>query len=647
MLLCAFCVVPRPPACPGIQTLPRGNAEVVFDSTLRRLVADGVKPEQLTGLGSDGAGVFSGINNGVWKVIRDLFAYCFTIHCVCHRQALAAGDAAKECDYLKRLFDVVEALGRHYTWSPVRMDALKKTLQEMYGSTGAHKMTKSATTRWLTHDQVTAMIYACLAGILDDLRSRGDGDTASPDLPADLRTGQADIKSAGFHKFMFTREFICFLCLARDVLPIMATLSRHMQARSIDFTVLEVEIPDAIAKIESQIEAPGPHWLGREDKIASVERELNEKVPRGHPSHHGRWINSWRKKWLQLVVAKMRERFPMVPKLAALTAVLQGDRCPGGADAGPDDTCDSMSTHLELIADHFSQEFPGDLQGLTSTVQQDQNNQQRQTGNEDGDEEMGSDGEAQAEAEPFRRFTKKQIKDAFKSFCVGCARTFRNRRPGYLKEANADRKKRLESFRVKATKAADRVNRLSNREHTAPASPPASLTTEITKMPWTEGFAAHFKDDIRKQDHPIFFFIGMAAMSVPMASVEPERYFSILRYIKDRLRSSLGSMQLDCLMELFLNTDFETDFDPATGPVGTSEAKVRAEDATSTLIERALKVWFSEGNRRISPTSEDEGSWLGLELGEDGIEPAEAVLGVAVERDADALAADLGPRRAR
>ena len=43
------------------------------------------------------------------------------------------------------------------------------------------------------------------------------------------------------------------------------------------------EIPDAIAKIESQIEAPGPHWLGREDKIASVERELKEKVPKGAP----------------------------------------------------------------------------------------------------------------------------------------------------------------------------------------------------------------------------------------------------------------------------------------------------------------------------------------------------------------------------
>ena len=165
-------------------------------------------------------------------------------------------------------------------------------------------------------------------------------------------------------------------------------------------------------------------------------------------------------------------------------------------------------------------------------MQQDQWHQQRAAGNKDGDEEMGSDGEAQAEAEPFRRFTKKQIKDAFKSFCVGHARTFRNRRPGYLKEANADCKKRLESFRVKAKKAADRVNRLSNRERTAPASPPASLATEITKMPWTEGFATYFKDDARKQDHPMSFFIGMAAMSVPMASVEPERCFSILRCIK-------------------------------------------------------------------------------------------------------------------
>ena len=633
-------------ACPptGIQSLPRGNAEITFDSTKKRLKADGVKAEQLAGFGSDGAGPFSGIHIGVWKVIRDLFAYCFTIHCVCHRQALAAGAAAKEVPYLSRLFDVVEALGRHYTWSPVRMDALQKTLMEMYGSTGSHKLTKSATTRWLTHDQVTAMIYACLAGILDDLNSRGDGDAANPDLPSDLRTGKADIKSAGFHKFMFTREFICFLCLARDVLPIMAALSRHMQARNVDFTVLEIEMPDAIAKIERQIETPGSHWLGREDKIKSVERELNVSVPRGHPTRTDRWMESWRKKWLLLVVANMKQRFPMVPKLAALSALLQGDSYPGGPDASLDDICDGMAAHIDLVAEHYSQECPADLQGFNSDVL---DQEEHEDGLDNGvDVEMDESNPSQ----PCRgRFTKQQIKDAFKAVCGSYAAHCRKRRVAYLSEANADRKKRLESFTTKAKKAADRVNRLSTRERVEPTSPPASLTTEMTNMPWAEGFGTCFKDDTRKTDHPIFFFIGMAAMAVPMASVDPERYFSILRYIKDRLRSTLGNHHLDCLMELFLNTDFEADFDPQSGPVGAAEAKARAADVTTMLIERALKVWFSAGSRRISALPADRQAWEGLKLLQDVDEDAaaEPELGVTVERDADALAADLAPRRAR
>ena len=582
----------------------------MFDSTLLRLKSDGVKPEQLTGFGSDGASPFSGQHNGVWKVIRDLFAYCFTVHCVCHRQALAAGDAAKEIPCLKRLFDVVEALRRHHTWSPSRMDGLRKTLMEMHGSTGPHKMTKSATTRWLTHDQVTAMTYNCLPGTLDDLNSRGDGDATNPDLPADLRTGKADIKSAGVHKFMCTREFICFLCLTRDVLPIMATLSRHMQARNIDFTVLEVEIPNAIAQIEGQIAAPGSCWLGREEKIASVERELNEKVNRGHPSRTDRWMESWRKKWLLKVVSNMRQRFPMVPKLAALTAVLEGDRFPGGPDADSDEICEAMEAHLELISDHFSQQFPADLQGLASDVQPnaDQGNA------DDSDSEMGD-----ADAEPHSRFTKKQIKDAFKVFCKGYAAHCRKRRVAYLAEANADRRKRLASFRTKAKKAADRVNRLSNRERIEPASPPASLTTEVTKMPWSEGFGTYFQSDVRKTDHPIFFFIGMAAMSIPMASVDPERYFSILRYIKNRLRSTLGKGHLDCVMELFLNTDFETDFDPKSGPVGKKEAKVKAADATTTLdsSELSRSGFRSPGASLLSPQTDWRGptssGWVTLQ----------------------------------
>ena len=425
--------------------MPRGNAEAVFESTKKRLIADGITAEQLAGFGSDGASVFSGSKNGVMKLIRAIFAYCFTIHCVCHRQALAAADAAKRVPYLKRMFDIIEALGRHYSWSPTRSASLRETLVSMYGG-GSTKVTKSATTRWLTHDQVTAMLWACLTGILEDLDSRGEGDAAGAALPADLRTGTADVKSAGFHAFMFQREFICMLALARDVLPVMAGLSRKMQGRSVDFTVLETEIPSAIQKIEDMVESPGPHWKAREAKIEEVERELGKRVPLGHPSHNDRWLQSWRKKFLMYTVEHMRERFPGVPTLASLHRILNTASYPASADAGPDEICDHLKGDLDLVAEHFSKPFQADFQGVSTSMGGDSGDD-----GDNGDEQQGEEGGMQ-------RFSIKAIKDEFKAFCKLYATVCRSFRLKHLKEVNSDRERRLAAFKIAAKKVSGKKN---------------------------------------------------------------------------------------------------------------------------------------------------------------------------------------------
>lgn len=85
----------------------------------------------------------------------------------------------------------------------------------------------------------------------------------------------------------------------------------------------------------------------------------------------------------------------------------------------------------------------------------------------------------------------------------------------------------------------------------------------------------------------------------------------MLRYIKNRLRLTLGRLHLDFLMELFLNTDFVAEFDKGTGPEATRLAKERAEEQTKDLIEHSLKRWFKQ-NRRIDVQPADKARWREL-----------------------------------
>ena len=56
----------------------------------------------LCGIGSDGAPVILGIHGGVSKLLKDQVPLLVANHCIVHRLALVAGQAAYEVNYLKR-----------------------------------------------------------------------------------------------------------------------------------------------------------------------------------------------------------------------------------------------------------------------------------------------------------------------------------------------------------------------------------------------------------------------------------------------------------------------------------------------------------------------------------------------------------------
>ena len=55
----------------------------------------------LKGLATDGASVMTGKKNGVATKLKELNPVLISVHCICHKLALACTDTNKEIDYIK------------------------------------------------------------------------------------------------------------------------------------------------------------------------------------------------------------------------------------------------------------------------------------------------------------------------------------------------------------------------------------------------------------------------------------------------------------------------------------------------------------------------------------------------------------------
>ena len=100
--------------------LPDSAARTITDSVCSLCKDFDFDMQKLCGLGSDGASVMLGVRGGVSRLLKDQIPFLVANHCVAHRLALAAGQAANEIPYLKRFKDILDQLYRFYENSSVR-----------------------------------------------------------------------------------------------------------------------------------------------------------------------------------------------------------------------------------------------------------------------------------------------------------------------------------------------------------------------------------------------------------------------------------------------------------------------------------------------------------------------------------------------
>ena len=339
----------------GIQCLPRGDAATVTAAIVYSFMQLQVALLKIIFTISDGAAVFAGQWTGVHQRLIDAGATNSAgIHCAPHKLPLWTVAAIKHFPWLFDVFfKTVEWCGRFFRFSYKRKSVFDE--QQDFLGMDPRKLVESAFTRWLTHDASTACLKDSFVALLNTFVALFTGvlvpDTAvAEELPGfDLGTG-GDVSAECLWKLMATYDFIYFLCMMRDILPLLAMTSRAMQGAAADFTILTVLMPQICDKIELMIENPGENQL-------DCDRLVNAAVDAGHrkagkpskPSRSKAYMEKNRRLVLNVLANKLRENMTAMEQLCALQQLLQFSLYP--------ESIRTSSTLSTEVADGYFQKY--------------------------------------------------------------------------------------------------------------------------------------------------------------------------------------------------------------------------------------------------------------------------------------------------
>ena len=328
-------------------------------TVLNRWHKDTVEPSKVACFGSDGDSTFAGCRTGV---VARLLVFCFLMvafHCVLHQIPLGSRDATKVVPYLQtHFFNILEHLGRYYDDSPKRLAILEKLQRQELGN--VIKIIRSAFTRWLTHDGVSDRVHRSLVPVLLELK----------------QSSSTDATALGLFSMTTRLEFVAFLLIARDVLPIVAHLSGSWQSNNTDFAVVAQTLQASCVSLEKQISKPGRQSRSQDNTVAALSAKGFDI--KSTPGRTAKWLEDSRRKWIRALIDNLRARLPNPRLLIAFMALLNPQQYPAGRDDLPDYADDD----IEILIAHYcsaksisvtvqcpTNEFAIDAQGKVTTQQ--------------------------------------------------------------------------------------------------------------------------------------------------------------------------------------------------------------------------------------------------------------------------------------
>ena len=253
----------------------------------------------------------TGKKNGVATKLKELNPVLISVHCICHKLALACTDTNKEIDYIKRVEDILRQLWAYFENSPKRLAVLLKMqieikkkcslqLKEKSKQLLVKRMKKACSTRWLSFDRSVAALYQEYEAVLHTLKALDeDGCATAHGLFNRLKEG----------------KFLGVLFILKDVLPILSHLSKVLQGGSVAFSQVVPLINATKASLEELLETNSPvqKFLAVLESYTNICEDIKVSAAQQQQLYH------LQEKYITSLVANVEARFASSsPLLAAL-----------------------------------------------------------------------------------------------------------------------------------------------------------------------------------------------------------------------------------------------------------------------------------------------------------------------------------------
>ena len=314
-----------------IADLPDGKADTITITLTQYLSKHDLSIDKMSSFGSDGAPVMTGCFNGVVAQLKQLNNHIISVHCVCHRLALACGQAGNSITYLKRVKESLLTLWKYFHYSPVKSANLRQIQEEMASPELKLTLVKACDTRWLSHKAAVTTLLRCLPAVLVTLRN------------------EKNPTAVGLHKTCGQYMFVAALQLLSEALAAVNRLSLAFQRALVDLSVirpllistnttlqkLKDESPSAFEKkinsLIKKMNAEASELKSQDEDSNSVsvlsEEESSDEEPSGDEEVHitctsnapQRFESHVRQKFLSRVIENIQERFPQAELLEAFS----------------------------------------------------------------------------------------------------------------------------------------------------------------------------------------------------------------------------------------------------------------------------------------------------------------------------------------
>ncbi|CAI7855504.1 unnamed protein product, partial [Closterium sp. NIES-54] len=207
-------------------TVDRCDAASLTSAVVHYLTAIGVDLQKISGISTDGASVMTGTNNGVVARLRMRNPHLASIHCIAHRETLAARDAADAVPELCMVDDVVRAFAEHIGRSSVHYQKFQN-LQQFFCQTNLEAQGIHAVW-WLSRGEAVNRLLEVL-----------------PAAVVVLKEYKAELyEVVTSFKFQWLIQFLA------DVLWELNHLNQRFQQRQIDVTL----VPHIVQQIRLRLE---------------------------------------------------------------------------------------------------------------------------------------------------------------------------------------------------------------------------------------------------------------------------------------------------------------------------------------------------------------------------------------------------------